>query len=129
MTTSPPPCFCSQNKLLVSHCKLKVRKKCPPVRSQSFHNQGNSPANMVDSNMSVLRERIREVIRKREWLENENGWNYKSVGYDYNNKHKRHAMVFESLELFGLVTGAFGLVFLSGSLCIFLVSFVVHLQN
>ncbi|KAG5531538.1 hypothetical protein RHGRI_026220 [Rhododendron griersonianum] len=80
--------------------------------------------------MSVLRERIREV-GKKEWLEYENGWNYKSVGYDhYNNKHKRHAMVVESLELFGMVTSAFGLVFLSGSLCIFLVSlFVVHLQK
>ncbi|KAI8538257.1 hypothetical protein RHMOL_Rhmol09G0088600 [Rhododendron molle] len=128
MTTSSPPCFCSLNKPLVSHCKAKVRKKCPPVRSQSFHNQGNSPVNMVDSNMSVLRERIREV-KKKERLEYENGWNYKSVGYDYNDKHKRHAMVVESLELFGLVTSAFGIVLLSGSLCIFLVSFVVHLQK
>lgn len=90
---------------------------------------GNSPANIVDSNMSVLRERIKEV-GKKEWLEYENGWNYKSVGYEYDyNKHKRHAMVVESLKLFGLVTSAFGLVFLSGSLCIFLVSFVVHLQK
>lgn len=89
---------------------------------------GNSPGNIVDSNMSVMRERIREV-RKKEWLEYENGWNYKSLGYEYDdyNEHKRHAMVVESLELFGLVTSAFGLVFLSGSLCIFLVSFVVHL--
>ncbi|CAL5396670.1 unnamed protein product [Camellia sinensis] len=103
--------------------------KCPRVRSQSFHDEGNSE-NIVDANLSVLREKIREV-RKKERLENmccshENGWNYKT-GYDKN--HKSHEMLSESIELLGLVSSSLGLVFLSGSFCIFLVSFVVHLYK
>ncbi|KAL7240282.1 hypothetical protein ACSBR2_006025 [Camellia fascicularis] len=119
--------FCSLScKSSFKHPKIW---KCPRVRSQSFHDEGNSE-NLVDANLSVLRERIREV-RKKERLENmccshENGWNYKT-GYDKN--HKSHEMLSESIELLGLVSSSLGLVFLSGSFCIFLVSFVVHLYK
>ncbi|PSS13458.1 Increased rDNA silencing protein [Actinidia chinensis var. chinensis] len=124
MATSLPS-FCSLTK--PSH-KPKL-PKCPPVRCQSFHNDEGNSANMVDANLGVLRERIREV-KKKESLErcfkHENGWNYKS-GYD--NKHKVHGKVSESIELLGLVSSSLGFVFLFGSFSILLVSFVVHLHN
>ncbi|GAV83427.1 hypothetical protein CFOL_v3_26874, partial [Cephalotus follicularis] len=124
---STSPCF----------CRHKVFKY-PQVRSHSFRDEvfhlwlaGNS-ANIVDANLSTLRERIAEV-RKKESLDCcrlkkeegklKNGWNYQS-GYDHN--RKRDAMMSESMELIGFVSGALGMVILSGSLCICLVSLLVH---
>ncbi|GAV88522.1 hypothetical protein CFOL_v3_31944 [Cephalotus follicularis] len=111
-------------------CRHKVFKY-PQVRSHSFRDEGNS-ANIVDANLSTLWERIAEV-RKKESLDCcrlkkeegklKNGWNYQS-GYDHN--RKRDAMMSESMELIGFVSGALGMVILSGSLCICLVSLLVH---
>ncbi|XP_057485831.1 uncharacterized protein LOC130772101 [Actinidia eriantha] len=104
MATSLPS-FCSLTKPFP---KPKL-PKCPPVRSQSFPNDQGNSSNMVDANLSVLRERIREV-KKRESMEqcfkHENGWNYKS-GYD---KHKIHGIVSESIELLGLVSSSLAFV-------------------
>ncbi|KAJ9140838.1 hypothetical protein P3X46_031435 [Hevea brasiliensis] len=109
-------------------CKLK-ELKYPQVRSQSFRDDGiyeHRSANIVDANMGVLRERIAEV-KTKERLEKccrlQNGWNYVS-GYDH--KHKRYDMLSECLEAMCLAGGAVGLVFVSGSLCICLVSILVH---
>ena len=68
------------------------------------------PANIVDANLNVLRQRIEEVKRKERFnacytLKSE--WCYQS-GYDH--KHKRDAMLSQSIELFALGTGAIGLV-------------------
>ena len=87
------------------------------------------PANIVDANLNVLRQRIEEVKRKERFnacytLKSE--WCYQS-GYDH--RHKRDAMLSQSIELFALGTGAIGLVFLIGSLCICLVSLLTCSLN
>ncbi|CAK9141300.1 unnamed protein product [Ilex paraguariensis] len=126
MASSSLPSFCSLSK---PFCKSKAQKY-PRVRSESFRNEGNS-ANIVDANLSVLRERI-EQVRKKERIDTrrcipQNGWTYKPV-YDHD-KHKRDSLLSESIKLVGYVGSAFGLVFLSGSLCVFIVSFAVHLHT
>lgn len=88
---------------------------------------GNSGNNIVDANLSVLRGRIEE-LRKKERLESScckltSGWNYRSAG----GYQKRRAILAESIELLGSMSSAIGLVFLSGSLSIFLVYFLAHL--
>ncbi|KAK9276125.1 hypothetical protein L1049_005656 [Liquidambar formosana] len=66
---SSVPSFFSLGKLPL--CKHKVMK-CPKVRSQSYHDEvfscaseitGNS-ANIVDANLSVLRQRMEELRKK-----------------------------------------------------------------
>ena len=81
------------------------------------------PSNIVDANLNVLRHRIEEVKRKERLnacytIKSE--WCYQSAGYDH--KHKRDAMLLQSIELLALGTGVIGLVFLVGSLSICLVS-------
>lgn len=86
-------------------------------------------ANIVDANLGILRGRIAEVKMKEKldaWCRLKNDWNYQS-GYDH--KYKRDAMLSESLEIMGFASGALGFVFLSGSLCIWLVSLLVHLTR
>ncbi|KAF8399035.1 hypothetical protein HHK36_014901 [Tetracentron sinense] len=98
------------------------------VRAQSFGDEGSS-ANMVDANLSVLRERIEEVKMKerlKRCCKSEDGWYYQS-GYDH--KLKRDAKFSESLELVGLVSMSVGLSFFSGTLCLCLVSLLVHLNQ
>ncbi|KAK3040753.1 hypothetical protein RJ639_029275 [Escallonia herrerae] len=119
------PSFRSLTKPFHYH---KIRRYLQ-VRSQSFRDEGKG-ANMVDSNLSVLRERI-EAVRRQETLDKgslrlENGWRYNRCGYD--EKRKRHAMLLEFMEVVSLATTSLGLVFLIGSLCIFLVSLAVHFQ-
>ncbi|RVW17030.1 uncharacterized protein LOC104881607 [Vitis vinifera] len=114
--------FCSLNKPL---CRPKGQKYSQ-VRSQSFMDEGKS-ANIVDANLRILRERIEEV-KKKERLNTcslQNGWTYQA-GYDH--KHKRAAILSESIQLIGTVSGALGLVFFSGSFLICLVSILVHLS-
>lgn len=79
------------------------------------------PANIVDANLSVLRERI-EKVRKRERLLHTCGWNYK---HNYDHKFKRDSIVSQSTEIMGLACGVIGLVFLIGSLSIYFVSLLV----
>ncbi|XP_037495697.1 uncharacterized protein LOC119370847 [Jatropha curcas] len=112
------PCFCRLKEL-----------KYLQVRSQSFSDDGTS-ANIVDSNMGTLRERIAQV-RVKDRLEKccsleslQNGWNYES---GYNNKHKRYSLLCEGFEIVSFAGTALGFVFLSGSLCLCLVSLLLHL--
>lgn len=90
-------------------------------------------SNIVDANMCVLRKRIEQQRLKERLLEKawnnasrENGWNYKA---GYNDKYKRRVLIAESFELAALVCRTIGLVFLSGSLFIFLYSLLLmHIQ-
>ncbi|KAK2977751.1 hypothetical protein RJ640_022614 [Escallonia rubra] len=111
--------------LLPSHFPQLNQTISPSQDTQISAGKG---ANLVDSNLSVLRERI-EAVRRQEMLDKgslrlENGWRYNKCGYD--DKRKRYAMLLESMEVVGLATTSLGLVFLIGSLCIFLVSLAVH---
>ncbi|KAJ4709799.1 TGF-beta-activated kinase 1 and MAP3K7-binding protein like [Melia azedarach] len=109
----------------------KQPKKFPQVRSsQSFRDEGKS-ADMVDANLSILKKRIEEVRKKEMVMKNrscraKHGWNYKP-GYDH--KQKRADIFCSSMEMIGFIGGALGFVFLSGTLCIFLVSFLVSFSN
>ncbi|KAI4313836.1 hypothetical protein L6164_026785 [Bauhinia variegata] len=111
--------FCSSTQALGRH---KLAKCYPKMRSQAFSDNGK-PANIVDANLSVLRERIQQV-RKRERLRYSCGWNYLQK---YDQKYKRDSILSESIEIMGSACGAVVLVFLTGSLFICLVSLLVHL--
>ncbi|KAL5553370.1 hypothetical protein UlMin_040771 [Ulmus minor] len=118
------PSFCSLN---LPFCRHKILIKHTQVRSQLFRDEGKS-ANIVDGNLSILKDRIQKVKtmeRLEACLMMKNGWNYGN-SYD-DDKHKRHAFACESLELIGLTSGTIGLVFLFGTLCISLVSLIVKL--
>jgi len=80
-------------------------------------------ANIVDANLRILRERI-EQVQKRERVINTVGWNYKH-GYDQN--YKKDCMITQSAEVIGLACGAIALVFLLGSLTIFLLSLLLYM--
>ncbi|KAJ7943052.1 TGF-beta-activated kinase 1 and MAP3K7-binding protein like [Quillaja saponaria] len=84
--------------------------------------------NIVDSNLSILTERIEEV-KKKERHGNTccGGWNYKR-SYDHD-MHKKYDILSESAVFMGLASGAIGLVFLSGSICICLFSLLVHIMS
>lgn len=83
----------------------------------------------MDANLNILRQRIEELKRKETLticctLRKE--WCYRSV---YVPKPRLETMLSESVELMALATGSFGFVFLSGSLCICIVSLLAHLGN
>ncbi|KAG6757698.1 hypothetical protein POTOM_038020 [Populus tomentosa] len=127
MASSHPPTSCSSPPFR-RHKELITSKHPRVIRCQSFREDGTS-ANIVDANLGILRGRIAEVKMKEKtdaWCRLKNGWNYQS-GYDH--KYKRDAMLSESLEIMGFASGALGFVFLSGSLCIWLVSLLVHLTR
>ncbi|KAL2324186.1 hypothetical protein Fmac_023244 [Flemingia macrophylla] len=113
--------FCNLNQAFFRHNKLL---QYPKIRSQSFSDNGK-PANIVDANLSVLRERIQQV-RKKEMVIETQGWNYK---HSYDGKYKRDSVISESAEIIGLACGAFGLVFLIGSLSICLLSLFVYMRT
>ncbi|XP_016174384.1 uncharacterized protein LOC107617088 isoform X2 [Arachis ipaensis] len=84
------------------------------------------PADIVDANLSVLKVRIEE-LRKRD-----GGWNYnKRNNNDYEvSRYKRDSrMVNEYVEMLGMACGAIGLVFLIGSISIYLVSLLVYISK
>nr|GMD68226.1 Increased rDNA silencing protein [Ipomoea batatas] len=122
--TSTIPSFLSSNGL----SRAKAHAAYPQVISRSFRDEDRSFKG-VEANLSILRQRI-EVIGSKEKLERcykfqQQGWNYIS---EYNEKHKRDKMVLESFEVAGLVGWNLSLVFLTGSFCIFLVSFIAHIH-
>ncbi|KAF5181981.1 Ribose-5-phosphate isomerase a [Thalictrum thalictroides] len=85
--------------------------------------------NMVDANMSALRERI-ENIRTKERLQRcyrveQAGWCYSS-GYDYT--LKRDAKLSESLNFMVLVCKTFGLTIATSSSLLCILSVVVYLR-
>lgn len=84
----------------------------------------------MDANLSTLRKRIEEM-KKKEMLfcRLENGWNYKRSYDDHYHNHKRADFWYGSVQMMGFVGGAVGFVFLSGSLCLFLVSFLINLSG
>lgn len=113
---------------LVSHSELMI-----PLTGKS--------EDMVEANLSVLRRRIEEVKKKKESsssslneqccsCRHKNGWNYQRVYYDHHHRHKHKKItdriISESIQILGSVSGAVGFVFLTGSLFIFLFSFLVH---
>ncbi|KAK4423489.1 hypothetical protein Salat_1931700 [Sesamum alatum] len=117
---SSNPCF--------SCSRLKVQLLPPQARSQGFwDDQGNS-SDTVDGNLSILRYRM-EQVRMKDRLNTcyklgNYGWNYRS---EYDDVRKKNAMVLLSLiELVTIVVTTVGLVFLSGSLCIFIVALIFH---
>ncbi|XP_054791101.1 uncharacterized protein LOC129321742 [Prosopis cineraria] len=111
--------FCSLSQAFCRHNLFHY----PKMRAQKLRDNGES-GNIVDANMRVLRERMRHV-KKKEMAMSTRGWNYKQSYDDHHNMHKREAVISEIAETMGLACGAIGLVFLSGSLCIFLVSFLI----
>ncbi|XP_019160379.1 PREDICTED: uncharacterized protein LOC109156942 isoform X2 [Ipomoea nil] len=125
--TSTIPSFLSSNGLS-STSRAKAHAAYPQVISRSFRDEDRSLKG-VEAKSSILRQRI-ELIGSKEKLERcykfqQAGWNYLS---EYNDKHKRDKLVLESFEVAGLVGWNLSLVFLSGSFCIFLVSFLAHIH-
>ncbi|XP_044507010.1 uncharacterized protein LOC123226546 [Mangifera indica] len=98
------------------------------VKAQSFRDEGRR-VSIVDANLSVLRQRIEEVVIK-ERLERccrcEYGWNYAS-GYDY--KLRKYKVLTETFELVGLIGGTIGLSCLCGTAFLCLISILVHLNQ
>lgn len=92
---------------------------------------------MVDANLDVLRARMKQVIKNEKFeyttpkRKKNIGWEYNSITDDYETRDKNGyaTMITRTIEVVGLVGGLFGLVFLIGSLPIFLVSLIVHLCN
>ncbi|ESW14999.1 hypothetical protein PHAVU_007G035600 [Phaseolus vulgaris] len=104
--------FCTLNHSFSCHKPTKY----PKITCQTF-SDNEKRANIVDSNLRILRERI-EQVQKRELIHRV-GWNYKH-GYEHN--YKKDTMMSQSAEIIGLACSAIGLVFLVGSLSIFLLS-------
>lgn len=79
--------------------------------------------------MSTLTQRIEELRmheRLQRYCRGGVGWNYPHY---YDTKLKRNGRVSESLEIAGLVVGTIGFTFLTGTLCLCLVSLVIHLAS
>ncbi|GLU21581.1 hypothetical protein SLE2022_377130 [Rubroshorea leprosula] len=121
--------FCMHNVPKFALDGLHLTRPIPRKRtylkfsSRSFQedDQGKSD-DIVGESMSILRERIEEVKKK------EKEWNNLSYLYHGHN-HKRANMMHDSLEIVGFAVCTLGLVSLSGSICIFLVFFLVHHMN
>ncbi|RDX64399.1 hypothetical protein CR513_57049, partial [Mucuna pruriens] len=109
--------FCTLNQAFSRHKLFQY----PKIRSQSFSDNGKR-ANIVDANLSILRERIEQVRKREERDIHTRGWNYKR---SYDHKYKRDCMISESAEIIGLACTVIGLVFLIGSLSICLLSLLV----
>ncbi|XXG74269.1 hypothetical protein AAC387_Pa07g3036 [Persea americana] len=112
---------------LVRPCLPKKVRKSLPVRAQSSEDKGK--LNIVDENMSTLTKRIEELRiheRLQRYRRGRVGWNYPHY---YDTKLKRDGRVSESLEIAGLVVGTIGFTFLTGTLCLCLVSLVIHLAR
>ncbi|VVA28516.1 Hypothetical predicted protein [Prunus dulcis] len=89
---------------------------------------GGRSRNIVDANLSVLREKI-EVIKMRERLEKccnnkhqQYGWNY-AAGYNYKLRRAREVSTF--FELMRLVCVTVGATCFTATLCLVLVSLVL----
>ncbi|KAI3433185.1 uncharacterized protein J3R85_007073 [Psidium guajava] len=93
---------------------------------------------MVDANLDILRQRIDE-IRQRDRPKDcpwgcPSGWNHHPHVCGYNTrtvskKKKKKAMLVEAVELIILAGSSLGLVLLCGTLCMCLLSFLVHLNS
>ncbi|RDX62812.1 hypothetical protein CR513_58815, partial [Mucuna pruriens] len=105
-----------------------IRQGPQLIKVQNYHQDEGRSTNMVDENLYVLKKRI-EMVRVRERLERcctcQHGWNYVPVS---NHKTKRDKEEFSLIEFTGLVCGTLALTCFGGTLLIFLVSMLVHLQ-
>ncbi|KAK9106197.1 hypothetical protein Scep_023041 [Stephania cephalantha] len=87
--------------------------------------------NIVDANLSVLKERI-EGVKMKERLERCRskeyyGWYYQTGYVDYKHKRdKKHVISPELLNLVGLIGGSIGFPIVFGSLLLCIVSLAVH---
>ncbi|XP_060185629.1 uncharacterized protein LOC132615090 [Lycium barbarum] len=125
MAASPAPLFCCLRKM-----RIPKLPNYHIIMSRNFHGEGNSAYNIVDSNLNALRQRI-EVLRKKEKLINtiykrEIGWNYI---WEYEDKRKKHSLVLELVELAGLAGSNILIVFIIGSLCMLLLSLILHMHS
>ncbi|WCJ25287.1 hypothetical protein M5689_007184 [Euphorbia peplus] len=99
------------------------------VSALSRRDEGMWSTDIVEANLSVLKERIMEV-KIKEKLERcckyENGWNYQSE-YNYNFKKQRQVSQFH--QLLGLVFGTFGFTCLTSTFFLYFVSLIIHLNH
>ncbi|XP_062150836.1 uncharacterized protein LOC133859444 [Alnus glutinosa] len=124
MASCLPYSFCVSS--IKPPLKRYIHQGVQLVRAQSFSDEGRS-SNIVDANLSVLREKI-QVVKMKERLQRrcckgETGWNYVS-GYDY--KHKRDREISHLFELLRVVCTTLGFTSLACTLCLCLVSFFLH---
>ncbi|KAL7110668.1 hypothetical protein ACP275_05G040100 [Erythranthe tilingii] len=98
---------------------VKVQLPAAQARSQSFRDE-------VDANMSVLRCRM-EQVRMKERVDtcHNHGWNYRSP-YDVVQEKNKMVVMSSIIQLACIVATTVGLVFLCGSICIFLVALILN---
>lgn len=80
--------------------------------------------------MSILKERIEEMKKKKNYYYGEEravekGWNYEGAGRYDETWHRRSRVLAETIEIAGFVGTALGLVFITGSLFVFLLSLLL----
>ena len=105
--------------------------------------RSSSDHNIVDANLSVLRERVAK-IKVKERLErccrsDIYGWNYVPAAGDCKNKHElmrrrirsdhRYSSLSELLEFAAIVGGSLGFTFFTGTFFLCVVSLFVHLNQ
>ncbi|KAL7149439.1 hypothetical protein ABFS83_05G040600 [Erythranthe nasuta] len=100
--------------------RARVQLPTAQARSQSFRDE-------VDANMSVLRCRMEQVRMKErvDTCHNYHGWNYRSP-YDVVQEKNKMVVMSSIVQLACVVATTVGLVFLCGSICIFLVALTFH---
>lgn len=90
---------------------------------------GNSANNIVDANLSLLRQRIAQVRMK----ENTHALDMKNVvgtiRLDVMTRTRDVYFLVQSFEFAALVGSSLGLVFLTGTIFIFLFSLVIHVMG
>ncbi|KAM7279777.1 hypothetical protein ACFE04_006911 [Oxalis oulophora] len=103
------------------------------VKAHAFREEGRKDHDMVDANLSVLRERI-EQTKIKERLERcckyQHGWNHSPALYKevLVEKKKKQDKVFvsEFFQLIGLVGGTVGFTCFSATFFVCLLSFLLH---
>ncbi|XP_050160561.1 uncharacterized protein LOC126634116 [Malus sylvestris] len=124
----PSLCNFVQPSTIKSRCSTRLHITMQ-VKAQSL-DEGRS-RNIVDSNLSVLREKM-AVVKMRERLEKycckhqQNGWNY-SPGYNYKLRRAREVSTF--FELIRLVGVTLGFTCFTATFFLVLVSILVRLNQ
>ncbi|KAG4922947.1 hypothetical protein AAZX31_18G273600 [Glycine max] len=108
--------------------RSNIRRGPQIIKVQNYQDEGRSTN--IDANLNVLKKRI-EMVRVKERLErcckSQHGWNYVPVS-DHRITKGSNKEEFSLIEFTGLVCGTLGLTCFGGTLFIYLVSLVVHLQ-
>ncbi|CAN4083152.1 unnamed protein product [Withania somnifera] len=112
---------------IMSSSKYKI----PQIRAQSHRDEGKS-RHVVDANLKVLRERIEEV-KMKERLEKclvcEQGWNYTATSANVYLEKKQKKKLDEFVEVMWMVGGTIGFTMLGCTLCLYLISLIIHLNH